>query len=186
MPESDHFNQRGDSLNPQKALATRNSPSKSAAALPLPLQARQARLQRQEQQLQKYLAAALQQPAWRRPFTSGKPSVIYLPAGNNVAWFPGLQRNEANLSSHPVSKIYLHLQKKSFAGGRCQPLQTSSRRQFNSDRQSQPGARDILLSKSVLQWRPDAANAQTHELGTSFQKTTRERWGGHLYRTTDK
>lgn len=85
IPASGHLNQRGDSLNPPKALATRNSPSKSAAALSLPLQAKQARLKRQEQQLQKYLAAALQQPARRILFTSGKPSVIYLPAGNNAA-----------------------------------------------------------------------------------------------------
>lgn len=82
IPASGHFNQRGGSLNPPKALATRISPSKSAAALSLPLQAK---LKRQEQQLQKYLAAALQQPARSRLFTSGKPSVIYLPAGNNVA-----------------------------------------------------------------------------------------------------
>lgn len=58
------------------------------------------------------LAARLEETA------SGKPSKIYLPAGNNTAQFPSLQQNEANLSSHSACKIYLQFTKEKLFWGK--------------------------------------------------------------------
>lgn len=100
------------------------SPSKSAADLYLLLQWEEpgrpggsTQPCRQDWQLWKYQVASFRQPAWRR-LCVWKPLLIYLLAGNNVAWFPGLQWNEANLSSHPACKIYLCFAKEKLCWGK--------------------------------------------------------------------
>lgn len=97
--------------------------------------------------------------------------LIYLPAGNNDVWFPGLQWNEAYLSSHPTCKIYLHFAKAMLGeDASIFKLLPKDNSIFSSDRLSQLGARNIPPSNSVLQLNPDAVNPQTQEPGITFQK----------------
>lgn len=111
-----HSNQRGASTAPQKVLDTVVLKiSCRPLSAPAMRGAKQARWQ--DPALQTGLTALeipscfLPAVSLEEPLCIWKPLLIYLPAGNSVAWFPGLQWNEANLLSHPACKIYLSFAK---------------------------------------------------------------------------
>lgn len=195
VPGSGHFSQRGASLAPQKALATESlRMSRRPPSAPAVRGARQAR--QQHPAMQTGLTAP-EIPDCFPPAASleeilciWKPLLIYLPAGNNVAWFPGLQWNEANLSSHPVCKIYLRFEKEKLCWRKTPAPSNFFQKtiQFSlliDDHNPEPGTFlfPTLCYNEVLM------QLMLQHMGfkqPSKKQNSCEWRGGHLYRTTNK
>lgn len=195
IPVSGHFNQRGASLPPQQALATASL--KISCRPPSAAAVRGARQARQQHPAVRTGLTAPEVPGCFPPAASleetlciWKPLLIYLPAGNNVARFPGLQWNAANLSSHPACKIYSRFAEEKLCWGKTPAPSNFFQKtiQFSlliDDHNPEPGTflfPALCYNEVLMQFMLKHMGLEQ----PSKKQNSCERRGGRLYRTTNK